>query len=341
MPTAIRSSTLLLSALGCLPRSCDGLTATGAHLLFRRRRTSIAASLPHLRSHLSMCSSDASATLSSSSASAAKNGSEEEPTPFATAFELPVDHGMCVAVTLPLYPCKDDDDYCPTLPLYELHDQECHALESMLPVRQMQFAGGRAAMRRALTALGVDASEPVLRSSSGAPHIMPDGVMGSISHTRGLATAIACRPPSDGAATPSAVGVDVESSSRELSLRIAKRVLHEAERQTLGTSPSPAVPTPAADLLLRCSLKEALYKALHPLVRRTIKWHTVQVQPQPDGTCELVLDALEEDVGFGIGATARWHLKDGFYVTTAAASLRRVPEREGEREGMPQQQLAA
>ena len=89
------------------------------------------------------------------------------------------------------------------------------------------------------------------------------------------------------------------------------------------------------------AVKEALYKALHPLVRRTIKWHTVQVQPQPDGTCELVLDALEEDVGFGIGATARWHLKDGFYVTTAAASLRRVPEREGEREGMPQQQLAA
>ena len=200
-------------------------------------------------------------------------------------------------------------------------------------------------MRRVLTALGVEASAPVLRSSSGAPNLIPDGVIGSISHTRGMATAIACRPPPDDAATgapcTSAVGVDVENASRELSLRVAKRVLHEAERRTLGNSPSPAVPTPAADLLLRCSLKEALYKALHPLVRRTIKWHTVQVQPQPDGTCELVLDALEEDVGFGIGATARWHLKDGFYVTTAAASLRRVPEREGEREGMPQQQLAA
>ena len=120
----------------------------------------------------------------------------------------------------------------------------------------------------------------------------------------------------------SAVGVDVENASRALSLRVATRVLHEAERQTLGAAPSPAVPTPEADLLLRCSLKEALYKALHPIVRRTIKWHTVQVQPQPDGTCELMLDALEEAVGFGLVASARWHLKEGFYVTTAAASVR-------------------
>ena len=263
--------------------------------------------------------------------------------PFATAFELPLDDGgLCVAVTLPLYPCKDDDEYCPTLPLDELHAQECAALDSMTPTRQVQFAGGRAAMRRALMSLGLDVTAPVLSLSSGAPDLRGVGALGSISHTRGLATAIACppqvadadeegralQPPAAASShagpdplSSSAVGIDVERASRQLNPRMARRVLHETERRSLGARPCAAVPDAATDLLLRCSLKEALYKALHPLVRRTIRWHTVQIEPMPDGSCELKMAELEAAVGFGLSASARWQLQSGFFVTTAMASL--------------------
>ena len=74
------------------------------------------------------------------------------------------------------------------------------------------------------------------------------------------------------------------------------------------------------ELLLRVSIKEALYKALHPLLRPvTIRWHSVQVLPKRDGSCEVVATDLEEQVGRRMQVAASWRIREGFFVATASA----------------------
>ena len=80
------------------------------------------------------------------------------------------------------------------------------------------------------------------------------------------------------------------------------------------------LPAPA-ELLLRFSLKEALYKALHPLVRSPIRWHAVRVRPRRGGGCDVELGALEEEAGARIAAHAAWSREDEHFVTTARALL--------------------
>ena len=305
---SLRSSLLLFS---CLSRTCSGLAASQP----RRRR----APAPFLSS------SAASLLHTSSSATVGSSGE-----PFATAFELPVQHGLCIAVSLPDATIASDTKNL-ALPLDELHERERAAMQEMSAARQVQYVGGRVAMRRALKSLGAaDAAAPVLRDDEGAPALLANGAFGSISHTCGLAAAIACIPPepSTASADPlaprmSAVGIDVEHADRQLSPGVAKRCLHEDERRALGAAPSRGGRASAewsSELLLRLSLKEALYKAIHPLVRATqptIRWHSVQVQPAPDGACLIRLEDLEEAAGLGLAAEARWELREGFYVTTA------------------------
>ena len=96
------------------------------------------------------------------------------------------------------------------------------------------------------------------------------------------------------------------------------RVLASEERHSLGSGAGLA---PAADLLLRVSLKEALYKALHPLLRRTIRWHSVEVYPRPDGTCEVGTDGLVAAVGARLEASASWRMHEGYFLSTASAAL--------------------
>lgn len=299
MSVAARAALLL--GLG-IPRSCLGWTTGGAPVLASRRRRAVAATIVN-------CAS-----------------SGDAPVPFSTAFQLDLDGDQtCVAVWLP------DARGAVDLAALDLHKLECDfATVRMQPLRQTFFAGGRVAMRRALTVLGADAaaSEPILMTDEGAPKLAPD-VLGSISHTRGLALAVAATRPPSQAAVAMAVGVDVESTSRSLSPRAATRCLHEAERQTLGRrSASEGVADAnavAADLLLRVSIKEALYKAVHPLVPSSMRWHSVQVYPHEDGACDVVCDELERDLGARLDVSASWRVCEGFYVSTASATLLTPP----------------
>lgn len=234
------------------------------------------------------------------------------------------------------------DDAPSGLPEHDLHAQELDALGVMRPARRMSFAGGRLAMRRALQSLGMGAADgPVLTDRVGAPIARP-GTIGSISHTHGLAAALVCVPPSEPSSMAAAlgpasrddarwaVGIDVESVERALNPKLAVRCLHPDERATLGARPHGGEPgasdsllsDAASDLLLRVSLKEALYKALHPLVHTPIRWHSVQVQPLRDGSCTVVADDLRDQLGLAeLHASAAWRVCDGFVVSTARARV--------------------
>lgn len=212
----------------------------------------------------------------------------------------------------------------------QLHPRELAVADRLLPERRTAWVGGRIALRSALREICSDAAaQPILQNvATGAP-VLPSGVIGSISHTEGLAIAIACSEPPAPARV--AVGVDVERAGRAISSRAARRILSAEERATLGAWPADAAagaaaaPSAGDDLLLRFCIKEALYKALHPLLGRAIPWHSVRVYPRPDGTCAVQLDELAAEMGAAPGAPplraqVHWQRRGEFYLTAARAS---------------------
>ena len=302
----MRRLTLLLS---CLPRHPAALVPSPRLLEPRRRRVT--------------------ANPSSRLAMAACDGAG----PFGTVFELPMKHGLCLALQLP-----EISDQEPTLPISELHPLERDRLAHMKPARRISFTGGRVALRRALENFcsGEAVACPVLPDELGAP-TLPEGALGSISHTHGLVAAAVSVPPdlleSLGSASTStwaggahaplpplrAIGVDIEAVDRVLSPRAAIRCLHEVERRSLADPPTGL--DSSVELLLRVSIKEALYKAIHPLVRRTIRWHSVQIAPARDGSCEVDSADLEHQIGARLAVSASWSVRDGYFVTLANASF--------------------
>ena len=83
-----------------------------------------------------------------------------------------------------------------------------------------------------------------------------------------------------------AVGIDVERTSRPTSLRLARKILAAEEGRELGLHLGL---DEQQDLTLRFSLKEALYKAMHPLLEQTIAWHSVLVRPRPRSTLQKLV----------------------------------------------------
>ena len=65
--------------------------------------------------------------------------------------------------------------------------------------------------------------------------------------------------------------------------------------------------------MLRFSLKEALYKALHPLVCRLVRFQEAEVQPYDDGTVEVNLLQVPH-----CRARAHWRIVDDVYILSSA-----------------------
>src|SRR5690348_6624574 len=92
------------------------------------------------------------------------------------AFELQLEHGLCLAIRLPDGPLGGEEG---------LHSEELAAAGAMSPVRRRTWLGGRVAMRLALVRANIEAG-PVLADDRGAP-TLPAGVSGSISHKEHIA----------------------------------------------------------------------------------------------------------------------------------------------------------
>jgi len=193
----------------------------------------------------------------------------------ALLIELP--HGIAAAVAIGevampgLAPLAYEDALAALLP-----EEQARAAE-LAPVRRRDWVAGRRALRAALARAGLACDAPVLADDRGAP-VLPAGVDGSVSHKRGLAVALAS--PRDPAAR---VGVDVELLAAAR-LDIAPRVLTPDERAALADLDASAR---ARAVTLRFSLKEAVYKAIDPFVRRYVGFREVAVWPAPDGTARV------------------------------------------------------
>lgn len=215
-------------------------------------------------------------------------------------FDQDLPHGRCLAIALP--PSK-------TPSLRILHTRE-QAFARTLPLRRRRtWVGGRIALREVLRRLNLRCG-PILASDRGAP-ALPQGVAGSISHKEDIAVALV-QPDARGC-----VGVDVESL-RSYRTGVETKVLTDEEReewQTLSEGER------SENTLLRFALKEAIYKAMDPFVRRYVGFQEVAVFPKADGSTGVHLHLRSREL---LAVEARW-LKIGDAYLLASAQARNFP----------------
>jgi 4'-phosphopantetheinyl transferase EntD len=206
-------------------------------------------------------------------------------------------HGAAAVVAL------DGDDLAPALA--GLHPAERACAVAMTPSRQRDWIAGRLALRAALAQAGLAVDAPVLADPRGAP-ALPAGVLGSISHKQGAAAALA------GAGDGWRVGVDLERWQPPRA-DLSSRVLTADERAALAHLEGPAR---GLAVLLRFSLKEAIYKAVDPFVRRYVGFREVEVWPGDDGEARVT---VPDRAALPPALEARWERVGEWLVCTAVA----------------------
>lgn len=179
---------------------------------------------------------------------------------------------------------------------------EVPAAEPLGRADHTDFALGRAAADDALGRLG-EPRAPIPVGASGEP-VWPDGIVGSISHTPGLAIAIVGRREEF-----LGIGVDVELAGRNVDERTFARICTPAELEWVRAGPDPKLRA----LMLFCA-KEATYKALSGLGGSRLGFHDVEFVSEDVGVLE---GRLRDDASPGAPrrVAARMLVSDGFVIS--------------------------
>lgn len=215
-----------------------------------------------------------------------------------TRFDRTLGHGRVVAIAV-----EEPDDAT----LAELHPDERARAETLAPLRRREWVAGRRALREALGgALPRPAATALLADDRGAP-VLPPGAVGSVSHKRELAVALAAAD--DGWTR----GVDLEQPGPRR-IDLSPRILTAAERAAIA-----GVTGLARDrlVILAFALKEAIYKAIDPHLRRYVGFQEVAVWTEAPGVARV------EPVGdWGLDVEAAWVEVDAYLIATARARRR-------------------
>ncbi len=174
---------------------------------------------------------------------------------------------------------KDAEDRAAYLD--RLHPVERAHAATLGVARQPTWIAGRVALRLGMADLGINAPDPILATSRGAPAV-GDEVVASISHKDSHAVALVY--PRNPDAARHYVGVDLEGTAPR-AYDISRRILTSSELTVLA-----ALPEDKRQLAvtLRFSIKEALYKALDPFVQRFVGFHEIEVNVDPKGCVRVV-----------------------------------------------------
>lgn len=182
-----------------------------------------------------------------------------------------------------------------------------------------KFLGGRIALRRSIVQLNHKPEHPnsfeennlklpidigpIVSNPVGAPSL-PPFISGSISHKDDICVGAACWQQSG------RVGVDIERCTNKAALTLARRIITSAERTRLGTLEGIL---PEEEILLRFSFKEAIYKAIHPYLQRSIDFSEVEVDPHPDGSANV---KFQLKTGESFDCSSRWQRFNEMYWLT-------------------------
>jgi 4'-phosphopantetheinyl transferase EntD len=152
-------------------------------------------------------------------------------------------------------------------------------MKNVAQIRQQEFIAGRYCAFQAAKMVGFDLV--TLPSAETREPLWPEGVFGSITHSKKMA--ISCVSVSDAL---SSVGVDAEELIKpSLSAEVEKVIATDEELALLGKIEY------QKGITILFSAKEALYKALFPLVRTFIDFKEVKLTQlnSDEGSFELEL----------------------------------------------------
>ncbi len=149
---------------------------------------------------------------------------------------------------------------------------EAAAIAHAVAKRAGEFAAGRACARAALATLGIHGFE-LLNDAERAP-LWPQGIAGSITHTRGLYAAAVARTTD-----VLALGLDAEARD-SVAPRLWRRICTPQELQHLHALPE-AQAVGLATLIF--SAKEAFYKCQHPLTRQWLNFTDIAIRLEDAG----------------------------------------------------------
>lgn len=173
-----------------------------------------------------------------------------------------------------------------------LLDEELAHAAKLAETRRREFAAGRTALRRAF---GHDVA--ILPDDRGAPQL-PAGWVGSISH-KGTRAAAIVAPREAGF-----VGIDLELATAS-KLPIERRILTPREQERVS----------GREVTLYFAIKEAIYKAIDPIVRRYVGFTEVELELAGDIAQVKILDPSR----LPVEVEAWWQERDGHWLATARA----------------------
>ncbi len=161
-----------------------------------------------------------------------------------------------------------------------LLDEEKKVISGAVLKRQEEFATGRWCARKIFKKMGLN-SVPLLNGNRGEP-IWPDGICGSISHTKGAYSAAAAFVD-----YYLSIGIDIENIKRKISEGAAKIILNKDETEWL-----PAAGTKREEYIkLIFSAKESVFKLFYPVIKRCFSFTAVSILPlSSEGIFSFILN---------------------------------------------------
>ncbi len=162
-----------------------------------------------------------------------------------------------------------------------LHDQEFlllseeHAIAESFgsQKRREEFTLGRICAHRALSRFGLE-SVPILRNSETREPCWPNSVWGSITHSAGFAAvAVGLKKEING------IGIDLESFSRSLDIKISRHVCVASELEWLE---SLKIKQARRALRIIFSAKESIFKCLYPRTKTYFSFKDAEVSVNDD-----------------------------------------------------------
>jgi len=156
----------------------------------------------------------------------------------------------------------------------QLTREESAWLPPMAPIRRREFTLGRNAARHALRRLGIPAAT-IGRHPEDRDPVWPAGVVGSISHSHGVAAA-ACAP----ADRVLGIGLDLERAG-PLGDDLVAEICRPDELAHLRE----LAPHPVDWPKQLFTIKEAAYKAWFPRTRTPLEFHAMRVSLDPVTRC--------------------------------------------------------